>query len=76
MRRRFKTKIPISTINNWIKNYGSELPATKLRKKYDLEKEIRPRPEPDDQDKEIVPPAAISIPGSYIKAQHQRQAVS
>jgi transposase-like protein len=37
MRRRFKTKVPISTINNWIKNYGSELPATKLRKKYDLD---------------------------------------
>ncbi len=37
MRRRFKTKIPISTLNNWIKNYGSELPATKLRKKYDLD---------------------------------------
>ncbi|UCE37544.1 MAG: PD-(D/E)XK nuclease family protein [Thermoplasmata archaeon] len=37
MRRRFKTKIPISTLNNWIKNYGSELPATKLRKKYVLD---------------------------------------
>jgi len=36
MRRRFKTKVPISTLTNWIKNYGSELPATKLRKKYVL----------------------------------------
>jgi transposase-like protein len=37
MRRRYKTKIPISTLNNWINRYGSELPATKLRKKYDLD---------------------------------------
>ncbi|UCE38528.1 MAG: PD-(D/E)XK nuclease family protein, partial [Thermoplasmata archaeon] len=37
MKRRFKTKIPISTLNNWIKNYGDELPATKLRKKYTLD---------------------------------------
>ena len=37
MRRRFKIKIPISTVNNWIKNYGSELTFTKLRKKYDLD---------------------------------------
>jgi transposase-like protein len=37
MRRRFKTKIPISTLNNWINRYGDELPFTKLRKKYDLD---------------------------------------
>ncbi len=37
IRRRFKTKIPISTLNNWIKKHGLELPATKLRKKYDLD---------------------------------------
>ena len=37
MRRRFKTNIPISTLNNWIRRYGSELPFTKLRKKYDLD---------------------------------------
>jgi transposase-like protein len=37
MRRRFKTKIPISTLNNWINRYGDELPFTKLRKKYTLD---------------------------------------
>jgi transposase-like protein len=37
MRRKYKTKIPVSTLRNWIKNYGEELPATKLRKKYDLD---------------------------------------
>jgi transposase-like protein len=37
MRRRFKTKIPISTLNSWIRRYGDELPATKLRKKYILD---------------------------------------
>ena len=37
MRRRYKTKIPISTLNNWILRHGSELPATRLRKKFDLD---------------------------------------
>jgi transposase-like protein len=37
MKRRFKTKIPISTLNNWINRYGVELPATRLRKKYTLD---------------------------------------
>jgi transposase-like protein len=37
MRRKYKTKIPMSTLRNWINRYGSELPATKLRKKYDLD---------------------------------------
>jgi len=37
MRRRFKTKIPISTLNSWIRRYGDELPFTNLRKKYDLD---------------------------------------
>ncbi|UCG70089.1 MAG: hypothetical protein JSV09_03475 [Thermoplasmata archaeon] len=37
MRRRFKAKIPVSTLNNWINRYGDELPSTKLRKKYDLD---------------------------------------
>jgi transposase-like protein len=37
LRRRFKAKIPISTLNNWINRYGEELPFTKLRKKYDLD---------------------------------------
>jgi transposase-like protein len=37
IRRRFKSKIPISTLNNWINRYGDELPATKLRKKYTLD---------------------------------------
>lgn len=37
MRRRFKTKIPISTLNSWINRYGDELTFTKLRKKYDLD---------------------------------------
>jgi len=37
MRRRYKTKIPISTLNNWIRTYGEEFPFTRLRKKYDLD---------------------------------------
>ncbi len=37
MRRRNKTKIPLSTLRNWINRYGNELPATRLRKKYDLD---------------------------------------
>ncbi len=37
MRRKYKVKIPLSTLRNWIKRYGGELPATKLRKKYDLD---------------------------------------
>ena len=37
MRRKFKTKIPISTLRNWINRYGEELPFTKLRKKYTLD---------------------------------------
>ncbi|UCG68302.1 MAG: IS1 family transposase [Thermoplasmata archaeon] len=36
MRRKYKTKIPLTTLRNWIKRYGDELPFTKLRKKYDL----------------------------------------
>ena len=37
MHRRYKIKIPSSTLNDWIKNYGDELPFTKLRKRYDLD---------------------------------------
>jgi hypothetical protein len=37
MRRRFKIKIPSSTLNDWISRHQEELPATKLRKKYDLD---------------------------------------
>jgi hypothetical protein len=37
MRRRFKVKIPSSTLNDWIKKHQDELPATKLRKKYTLD---------------------------------------
>jgi len=37
MQRRYKTKIPISTLNNWILRHGSELPAPRRRKKYDLD---------------------------------------
>ncbi len=37
MRRRFKTKIPMSTLRNWISRHEDELPFTKLRKKYDLD---------------------------------------
>jgi ATP-dependent exoDNAse (exonuclease V) beta subunit len=37
LRRRFKTKIPVSTLNSWIKRYVDELPFTKLRKKYTLD---------------------------------------
>jgi transposase-like protein len=37
MRRRFKVKIPSSTLNDWISRHQDELPATKLRKKYALD---------------------------------------
>jgi transposase-like protein len=37
MRRKYKTKIPMSTLRNWISRHQDELPATKLRKKYDLD---------------------------------------
>jgi ATP-dependent exoDNAse (exonuclease V) beta subunit len=37
MQRRYKTKIPISTLNSWITRHASELPATRLRKKYDMD---------------------------------------
>jgi ATP-dependent exoDNAse (exonuclease V) beta subunit len=37
MRRRFKVKIPSSTLNDWISRHQDELPFTKLRKKYDLD---------------------------------------
>lgn len=37
VRRRFKVKIPSSTLNDWISRHESELPFTKLRKKYDLD---------------------------------------
>ncbi|UCG68198.1 MAG: IS1 family transposase, partial [Thermoplasmata archaeon] len=37
MRRRYRIKIPLTTLRNWINRYGNELPATKLRKKYDFD---------------------------------------
>ncbi|UCE73491.1 MAG: PD-(D/E)XK nuclease family protein [Methanomassiliicoccales archaeon] len=37
MRRKYKTKIPITTLNSWISRHKEELPFTKLRKKYDLD---------------------------------------
>ncbi|MFX0198425.1 MAG: hypothetical protein ACFFCW_20080 [Candidatus Hodarchaeota archaeon] len=37
MRRKYKTKIPITTLNSWISRHQDELPFTKLRKKYDLD---------------------------------------
>ncbi len=37
MRRKYKTKIPMSTLRNWISRHQDELPLTKLRKKYDLD---------------------------------------
>ena len=37
MRRKYKTKIPISTLNSWISRHQNELPFTKLRKKYTLD---------------------------------------
>ena len=37
MRRKYKTKIPISTLNSWISRHEDELLFTKLRKKYDLD---------------------------------------
>jgi ATP-dependent exoDNAse (exonuclease V) beta subunit len=37
MRRLYKTKIPLTTLGNWIRRHQDELPFTKLRKKYDLD---------------------------------------
>jgi transposase-like protein len=37
MRRRFKVKIPSSTLNDWISRHQDELTFTKLRKKYALD---------------------------------------
>ncbi len=37
MRRKYKTKIPITTLNSWISRHQDELPFTKLRKRYDLD---------------------------------------
>jgi transposase-like protein len=37
MRRKYKAKIPVSTLNSWISRHQDELPATKLRKKYTLD---------------------------------------
>jgi len=37
MRRRFKVKIPSSTLDDWIKKHQDELPFTRLRKKYTLD---------------------------------------
>jgi transposase-like protein len=37
MRRKHRTKIPMSTLRNWINRYGDELSFTKLRKKYTLD---------------------------------------
>ena len=37
MRRKYKTKIPITTLSSWISRHQEELPFTKLRKKYDLD---------------------------------------
>ena len=36
MSRKFKTKVPISTINNWIKRFETELSFIRLRKKYTI----------------------------------------
>ena len=37
MRRRFKTKIPISTLKNWTHRYQDELPFIKLRKRFQID---------------------------------------
>jgi hypothetical protein len=37
MRRLYKTKIPLTTLGNWVRRHQNELPFTKLRKKYDLD---------------------------------------
>lgn len=37
MRRLYKTKIPLTTLGNWIRRHQDELTFTKLRKKYDLD---------------------------------------
>ena len=34
--RKFKTKIPISTLNTWLKRYESDLSFIRLRKNYDI----------------------------------------
>jgi transposase-like protein len=36
MSRKFKTKIPISTLNNWVKRFEPELSFIRLRKKYTI----------------------------------------
>lgn len=37
MRRRFKTKIPISTLKNWTQRYQEDLPFIKLRKRFQID---------------------------------------
>jgi ATP-dependent exoDNAse (exonuclease V) beta subunit len=37
MRRRYKVKIPLTTLSGWISRNQTELPFIKLRKKYDLD---------------------------------------
>jgi transposase-like protein len=37
MKRKYKTKIPISTLNNWVKRFEDELTFIRLRKKFDID---------------------------------------
>jgi hypothetical protein len=37
MQRKYKTKIPISTLNNWVKRFEDELTFIRLRKKFDID---------------------------------------
>ena len=37
MQRRHKAKIPISTLNNWVKRFEDELSFIRLRKNYDID---------------------------------------
>ena len=37
MRRRYKTDIPISTMNGWINRYSGEFPFVKLRKRFNID---------------------------------------
>jgi transposase-like protein len=37
MKRKYKTKIPVSTLNNWVKRFEDELTFIRLRKKFDID---------------------------------------
>jgi transposase-like protein len=37
MKRKYKAKIPISTLNNWVSRFEDELTFIRLRKKFDID---------------------------------------